>query len=76
MENFVSLKISEEEKIDYFHPLAGSITRTELIFFFANKFEILYLNRGIISLRLLYENFILWLISFQYSFPDMTSVIN
>ena len=41
MENFVSLKISEEKKIDHFHPLAGSITRTELIFFFANKFEIL-----------------------------------
>ena len=40
MENFVSLKISEEEKIDYFHPLAGSVTRTELIFFFACKFEI------------------------------------
>ena len=40
MENFVSLKISEEEKIDYFHPLAGSVTRTELIFFFASKFEI------------------------------------
>ena len=41
MENFVSLKISEGKKIDYFHPLAGSIRRTELIFFFANKFEIL-----------------------------------
>ena len=41
MENFVSLKISEEKKKDSFYPLAGSIRRAELIFFFVNKFEIL-----------------------------------